>query len=320
MSAAARVPSLGEPGLLPAGGDRRCPDPAAVPALPPPRRRALQLGMGALALTACPAILAQAPTVLRCPRIDNDIDQICTDMLRLALKYAPGVYQLQPWPVRVERSRALYELGRGQYLDVAWAVTSRARESALLPVRIPLDRGLSGWRIALVARANAQRFAAVRQLTDLAGFKAGLGLDWVETEVLRANGLPVVAGSNTASLASMLAVGRFDYYPRPLRQAWVEADQYARLGLVVEPYVALHFPSALYFFVNNANAALAAVLEQGLRAAIADGAFERLFQQQNSPYLQRAALAQRRILRLDNPALTEQTLQALRALWYLPPL
>jgi hypothetical protein len=319
MTAATPVPSLGEPCRREAGGGLRFHDKAATAGEPLTRRQALRLGAGALALAACPAILAQAPTVVRCPRIDNDIDQVCTEMLRLALDHAPGTYAMQPWPMRVERNRALHELGQGRFLDVAWAVTSRARESALLPVRIPLDRGLSGWRIALVLRANAERFAAVRELADLARFRAGSGRDWAETAVLRANGLPVVTGNNTDGLSAMLAARRFDYYPRPLRQAWVEAQQYARLGLVVEPHIALHFPSAVYFFVNQANTALAGVLEQGLRAAIAAGAFERLFLAQNSVYLQRAALAQRRVLQLDNPGLTEQLPLSLQELWYQPP-
>jgi hypothetical protein len=92
---------------------------AGAPRLPGlPRRAALRLGVGTLALAACPAILAQAPVVVRCPRADNDIDQISFDALRLALEQAPGAYVAQPWPMRVERSRALRELARGEYLDV----------------------------------------------------------------------------------------------------------------------------------------------------------------------------------------------------------
>lgn len=288
--------------------------PATVASLQ--RRQVLRLGTGMLALAAAPAIAVPAPAAVRCPRIDNDIDQVSFDMLRLALERAPGHYVARPWPMRVERNRALRELARGQYLDVAWAVTSREREAALLPVRIPLDRGLSGCRIALVPRADAQRFAAVQQLADLARFRAGLGFDWAETAVLRANGLPVVTGNNSDSLPAMLAAHRFDYFPRPLRQAWVEARQYAALDLVVEPYVALHFPSALYFFVNKNNAALAAVLEQGLRKAMADGAFERQFLAENSPFIERAALAQRRVFQLLNPDLPAETPLQTRDWWY----
>lgn len=290
--------------------------PASVPSLQ--RRTMLWLGTGALAMAACPAIAAQAPAVLRCPLIDNDIDQVSFDMLRLALERAPDRYVARPWPVRVERHRALRELARGQYLDVAWAVTSREREAALLPVRIPLDRGLSGCRISLVPRADAQRFAAVDQLADLARFRAGLGYDWAETAVLRANGLPVVTGNHTDSLPAMLAARRFDYFPRPLRQAWVEAQHYANLGLVVEPHFALHFPSALYFFVNKDNAALAAVLEQGLRKAIADGSFERQFLAEHRAYIQRAALAQRRVFQLINPDWPTETPLPTREWWYPP--
>lgn len=288
---------------------------------PLPQRRALmRLGVATAALAACPAILAQAPLTVRCPRIDNDIDQVSFDMLRLALDHAPGAFVLQAWPPKVERSRALFELARGEHLDVAWAVTNREREAALLPVRIPLDRGLSGWRICLVRRTDLDLFAAVDRLAGLARFRAGLGFDWAETAVLRANGLPVVTGSNTDSLPAMLAGKRFDYYPRPLRQAWTDAQKYARLDLEVEPHVVLRFPSALYFFVNKSNAALAAQLWQGLRKAIDDGAFESLFTAQYSAYLQRAALGQRRIIQLENPSLSPETPLSSRELWYLPPL
>lgn len=283
------------------------------------RRALLRAGAGAAALAVCPVILARAPQTVRCPRIDNDIDQVSFDMLRLALDHAPGAFVLKTWPIRVERGRALFELARGQYLDVAWAVTNREREAALQPVRIPLDRGLSGWRLCLVRRADVDRFAEVDQLAGLARFRAGLGLDWAETAVLRANGLPVVTGSNTDSLPAMLAGKRFDYYPRTLRQAWIDVQKYARLELEVEPHVALHFPSALYLFVNKANSALAALLRQGLRKAIDDGAFEKLFTAQYSAYLQRAALGRRRILQLENPSLTPDTPLSSRELWYLPP-
>ncbi len=282
------------------------------------RRGVLRVGVGALALAAAPAVLAQAPVVVRCPRVDNDIDQVSIDLLRLALARAPGAYEVQPWALRVERSRALHELARGRFLDVAWAVTSREREAALLPVRIPLDRGLSGWRLALVRQADVARFADMHQLADLASLRAGQGYDWVETAVLRANGLPVVTGNHSVSLPAMLAAHRFDYYPRPLRQAWVEAQQYAQLGLVVEPRLALHFPSALYFFVHRSNTALAAALEHGLRKVMADGTFERQFLAEHGSYIRRAALAQRRIFQLNNPVLPPETPLQMRDWWYQP--
>lgn len=294
----------------------------ALASLPCLKRRAvLRLGAGTLAAAACPAIMGQGSgtTIVRCPRADNEFDQLSIDMLRLALSHMPGNYLVQTWPLRVERNRALHEVARGQYLDVAWAVTSREREAALLPVRIPLDRGLSGWRIALVRRADSQRFAGVGNLGELARFRAGQGYDWAETAVLRSNGLPVVTGNNTDSLPAMLAAGRFDYYPRPLGQAWTEAQRHGQLGLVVEPHLALHFPSAVYFFVTKTSTALATALEQGLRKAIDNGTFERLFLSQHGPYLQRTALAQRRVIKLDNPGLTPETPLASRELWYLPP-
>lgn len=287
----------------------------------PIRRTVLRASGAALGLAAAPALAAGMPAIVRCPRAENDMDRVNFDLLRLALDKAPGSYAARAWPLqptRIERKRALLELARGEHLDVAWAVTSIEREAALLPVRIPLDKGMTGWRVALVRQADLGRFAAIEQLSDLARFKAGLGYDWAETAVLRANGLPVVTGNNTERLPAMLAAHRFDYFPRPLRQAWVEVEQNSRLPLAVEPHLALHFPAAVYFFVNPANTELAAVLEQGLRNAIADGSFERKFMESNGPYIQRAALAQRRIFQLQNPSLPPETPLQIRNWWYQP--
>lgn len=273
---------------------------------------ALLLPLGAaLAATAGPK-----PVLHPQPR--NDVDRVCVEVLQLALSKAPGSYAARAWPVNMERGRAVSELAQGRHLDVLWAVTSRERERQMLPIRIPLDKGLSGWRLALIKRDDSEAFSAIQQLSDLAAYKAGQGVDWAETPVLRANGLPVVTGTNSNSLHAMLAARRFDYFPRPVRQAWLEAEEHPDSGLVVESGFVLHFPSALYFFVNKNNQRLAAALEGGLRAAMADGSFEQLFQQQNAAFLQRSNLGKRRIFELKNPDLPLETPLDVKSYWYAP--
>jgi hypothetical protein len=158
----------------------------------------------------------------------------------------------------------------------------------------------------------------VRSLEDLSRFSAGQGHDWPDSEILRSNGLPVIGVPNYQSLFSMLALGRFDYFPRSLAEVWAEAEQQRGSGLVVDDSLVLHYPSAVYFFVNRNDVALAAHIERGLELAIADGSFEQLFQAFHGEYIERAQLGKRRILRLSNPLLPPQTPLQRKELWFQP--
>ncbi|MES2257336.1 MAG: hypothetical protein V4724_02400 [Pseudomonadota bacterium] len=273
----------------------------------------------ALTLAAPGRAAPEPPIVVRYPQAQNEVDRAYfIEMLKLALSKAPARYRLQEWRMRMEKSRALHELASGGKLDVAWAVTNRAREAQLLPVRIPLDKGLFGWRIALIRQRDSAIFQNIEQVDALARQRAGLGFDWAETAILRANGLPVVTGTTSDGLYQMLAANRFDYMPRSIAQIWEEAEQHAGLGIVAEPALALHFPSAVYFFVNRRNAALAAALEQGLLAALDDGSFDRLFHAYNADSIQRANLGRRKIFELTNPDMSAQTPLHQARFWFSP--
>ena len=229
----------------------------------------------------------------------------------------------KPTPSRslMVQSRSLIELSQpNPTIDLIWTMTNTEREQRLLPVSIPIDRGLGGWRIALVRRADVDRWKQVHTLSDLAAYTAGQMHDWPDTEVLRANGLPVQAGTNFPALFTMLARGRFDYFPRSLMEIGKERDQFQHLALEIEPYLLLHYPAALYFFVSPSRPQLAEDLSRGLEQMQADGSFEQLFQRHFGDLLKRFNLGQRRVLQLQNPMLPAGTPLARKALWWNPKL
>jgi hypothetical protein len=84
-------------------------------------------------------------------------------------------------------------------------MNSNGRGQRLLPVRIPLDKGLFGWRIAPLPSSRAQLLKGVRNLEDFRQFSAGQGHDWPDSEILRSQDLPV---NVSASYASLLACFR----------------------------------------------------------------------------------------------------------------
>jgi ABC-type amino acid transport substrate-binding protein len=236
-------------------------------------------------------------------------------LLRMALEHSGRRFALSDFPARTTQARSLRLLAAGEGLDVVWTVTSRQREAKYLPIRIPIDRGLIGWRELLVRGESVDTFAGVRSLADLSRLRGEQGIDWPDLPVLRANGLLVFGAPGYENLFAMLAHGRVDYFPRAVGEGERELATRGNLGLVVERKLLLHYPSALYFFVAKSNRELADAIEAGLNRCLADGSFQQLFERTYGDAIRDRRLAGRRILELDNPGLPESTPLGRSELW-----
>lgn len=277
------------------------------------------------ALVLVIAVPLQAETVIRHLHSDTPDDSrndYFMAMLKLALEKTPedGPWSLQPAEESMSQSRALQRLSEGDGIDVMWSVTSRAREQQNRAIRIPLLKGLMGYRLLLIRAEDQPWFRRVQTLDQLRELRAGQGHDWPDTEILRANGLSVESSADYNSLFRMLKQGRFDYLPRAINEPWAELEARPDEGLAVEEELLLYYPTAEYFFVNPDNEALADRLERGLRRAIEDGSFDRLFREHpvNANAFGRAGILKRRVIRLDNPLLPEQTPFSETHLWWPP--
>jgi hypothetical protein len=236
----------------------------------------------------------------------------------MALAYAGQPHTIEPTTYKMGQTRALVELQNGRAIDVLWTMSSRRREAELLPVRIPLDMGLIGWRLLLIRRSDAARFDAIRSPAALQQLAALQGHDWPDTDILRANGYRVETGSDYAGMFKMLSSSRADYFPRSVFEVWNELDAFHWNDLMVAPGLALHYPSAFYFFVRKSNPALAESIQSGLERMLADGSYARVFNDYFGEVLRRSALPLRRIFELNNPLLPAATPLARRELWFQP--
>jgi hypothetical protein len=185
----------------------------------------------------------------------------------------------------------------------------------LLPVRIPIQKGVLGWRLGLIRKGDQGRFAGVSSLADLKGLRIAQGQEWPDTLILRANGIDVITAPKYEGLFKMLVSERFDYFPRSVNEIWDELDTHAGT-LEVESRIALHYYYDAYFMVNKKNTRLAENLRQGLEKAIADGSFDRLFDKHHGERLRKARLDQRIVIELKNPLLTPGTPSDRPELWY----
>lgn len=243
------------------------------------------------------------------------------ELLQLALDHGTRNYHLQATNEPMNQARAQLSLEHNQAeIQVMWAMTTREREERLLPVRIPIYKGLIGWRVNLLQASQPDLLSHARTLNDLKSIRFGQRHDWPDTALLRANGLQVITSPSYEGLFGMLAAGRFEAFPREVVTAWQEQARAAQNGqaLVVDDHVLLHYPSAFYFFTSKQRPELAEEIRLGLEASIADGSFEALFQRHHGATLQKVKFAQRRIIELQNPDLPDATPFARKELWYQP--
>ena len=279
-----------------------------------------------MALLACACLpAARADTGAKPLRVRYPAQESATDVrraypiavLRLALARSGRAHALEPARLSAPQTRTLALVEQGE-IDVMWSVPTHARVARLRMVPLPIDRGLIGWRLLLVRRDRVAAWSAVRSTGALRTRMGVQGHDWPDLGILRGNGLQVAAGASYDSMFAMLARGHADYFPRAVSEVEGEIAARPATPLAVAPGLALHYPSALVFFVRRDDAALADALARGLEAAQRDGSLERLFRRMQGPTLERLRLDRRRVLELANPGLPDALPRAGTAWWYHP--
>ena len=259
---------------------------------------------------------AQAATIYYpAPEVfENGESDYAFSLLQLALSRAGSAHRAELSPMYRQQNRAIAELlANSGKIHVVGTMTSTEREAQMLPVRIPISKGLIGWRILLVRAERRDWLREVRSPRELQGIRMALGEDWPDVAVLRNAGLAPDTVPSYTRLFGMLKAHRIDAVPRSINEVWSEVARHPEL--VAEPHLVLHYPAADYFFVHPDNAALAEEIRRGLEAAQADGSFDRLLLGYYRKMLERAALGKRRVIELSNPTLPPGTPLARKELW-----
>lgn len=279
------------------------------------RRRELLLSSAATPLAA-----HAQPRLLRIPHVSAKADverSYPAVLLDQALAAAGMPVTLAPTAELIPQNRALQELGTRRRLDVVWTMTSVEREQQALPVRVPIFRGLFGWRLLLATPEVAVRMSAVQTLADLRQFSMVSGHEWPDTGILQSNGLNVVVSPSYDAMFKQLRLGRADAFPRSVEEIWWELERYGH-GLTVVPNLCLHYPAAVYYFVARDEPQLAQAIETGLLRLRANGAWERLFERHHGEDVARAQFGARKVIELRNPLLPPQTPLDRAEFWHKP--
>lgn len=218
--------------------------------------------------------------------------------------------------------RIVRELKSGRTIDIFWLGASKVRAQDLLVVPIPLERGLIGYRQFIVRKDRVADFDGIKTLADLTNFKACVGTQWIDTDILKKANLPVVTSVGYETLFKQLVARRCDYFPRAIHEAKIEMTNRAAdyPELTVYDSLMLHYPFAVYFFVRHEDQALAKWLQEGLEKMIDDG--ELLAHMQQHQHTKLAfplkSSAHQRLIVIPNDSLPELIDHKNSRYWFQP--
>ena len=179
------------------------------------------------------------------------------------------------------------------------------REEHWHMIPIPINKGIVGYRIFLIRKDDQPKFSKISTLQDLiaSGLIAGQGRTWDDVAILRKSKLETVDGGQYNGLFRMLMLGRFDYFPRGINEAFeeVEARRDDFPGLAVEQNLVIYYPLPRVLATFKGNHKLASRIERGLEAIFDNGVHEKIWLKHHKKWLDMANLRQRTIIAIKNP-------------------
>jgi hypothetical protein len=239
-------------------------------------------------------------------------------LLAQILSYQKADVLITRYPEWIPGVRAFQIMAKHQGIDIVWGSATKERFDSYLPVKVPIYKGLIGWRLALVTQANQHIFADVSTLEQLRKYSPGQRLNWSDYKIYKENGFTITSGSSRRALAEMLLLDRFDFFPRAVIEIEMEQREYANMSIVLDPHILIQYKSAFVFYVAKDNLELAKILTEGLHKAKADGSFDSLFEHHFKALFERLDLPNRRIIELNNSLLPKEMLDIEEHFWISP--
>lgn len=250
--------------------------------------------------------------------------QYLVDILNLALTKTEAVYgksEIVFIDENYSQGRAIRLLQNKGLLDIVASGPTRDREALYRPVRIPLMKGLLGYRVLVIKRTDHAKFASIDSMVALKSLIACQATHWPDSDILDSNGFKVQRVTHFQSMFEMVRTGRCDYFPRAITEGYSEVEKVNEMSqqqdLMVFDDIILRYTFPYYFFTGHHNFELAARIEKGLKIALKDGSFD-AFMRQHSIMQHLYPLKKwrsKRYFQLDNPLLTKATPLEIPWLW-----
>lgn len=242
-----------------------------------------------------------------------------TDVLHFVLDHSKVPYTIDV-TYQMAQSRIIRELETNSgRINLHVMGTSAELEKKLLPIRIPVTRGLVGYRVFIIHKDKQVLFDSTTTLDSLQKLLGLQGLGWSDIAILEHSGLRQKE-MDYNRIFNVINIGRGDYFSRSLHETFEEVAFHEKQlpNLRVEKNILLVYPFALFAFTSHQNTELAKVLEKAFMKAYDDGVFVPFFY--NHPHiknaLEKADIEKRVIINIPNPTLTDETAAIPQQYWH----
>jgi ABC-type amino acid transport substrate-binding protein len=239
------------------------------------------------------------------------INELLAEALKLTEeKYGPVTVK---YAEGVNNERAKILTLKSNYGDVLRGVAQLNWEQDLIPVRIPILKGLNGLRVLLINKQDQEKFSKITSIEELKKLIGGLGHTWAITKAVKQQGFNIITTPLYKSLFTMLEKKRFDYFSRGLHQVLYEYNDRKNKTphLHIEETILLYIPLPVFFYVNPNKPKLAERITEGLEVMIKNGSFDTLFSKHFSDTFNYLNIKKRKLFTIENNTLSEQTQKAI---------
>ena len=231
-----------------------------------------------------------------------------------------GKARIQYSKLKMPRDRTLIELEKGTHIHVMAEAQKPGWEERLIPIRIPIRKGIQGYRTFLILKKNQSALSKINTLEQLRAIPTGSGQQWSTTSVLIENGFNVKEGRDYEGLFNMLVQGRFTTFGRGINETQTEYLSHKKLypNLAIEKDLLLYIPLTTYFFVTPRLPSLAKRIEKGLLNLIESGVFDNIFNDEFGDIIENSQLKKRKVFKIENSNLSSKTPFDIKEYWYTP--
>jgi hypothetical protein len=182
----------------------------------------------------------------------RDVIELLTTALEKT-RPAFGAYTCQPSQRQVPKKRVIAELASDdRSINVLWNPGSAKLEQDFLTIKIPLRKGLLGYRVMLIRKDKQAIFENVRTLQDLKTIRFGQGTGWIDNTIFQHQDLPLVEAPYP-QLFAMLDADRFDAFPRVWVKFWMnwKCKKKNFPNLTIEKNLLLCLPVSVLFLLQQ---------------------------------------------------------------------
>lgn len=242
------------------------------------------------------------------------------ELLEMAFDKTPefGDVDLASNFLNITRNRQLMELQNGEFLDVVAQPTKLDWEAKLIPIYIPIKKGIMSYRLFFINKDSQDKLSMFNTLEEVKKLRTGAGSQWSTTRAMKDAGFNLVTTAKYASLFPMLKAKRYEVFPRGIDEIWgeYEFNKQNNANLIIENHLALYIPLPAYFFVNPRKKDLAKRIRLGLDRMIDDGSFDDIFNKYYGDTVAKANLESRKVFEIKNINVSDKIPLSTERYWY----